>query len=289
MVFPVEGEADRTPVPMEIRRIVPIGIVGATAMLTACATTESRQTTEVAALQSRLTSEPTELTAMIQDDTAAIDASAPAHSHSPGNIRLAPHIVATNRFLQCVPFARRESGLRIYGHAATWWQSAHGIYRRSKVPAVGAVMVFRSSRRNPYGHLAVVRDILDDRRIIVDHANWLNRGRVHRATPVVDVSRANDWSAVRVWYTPGERIGAHTFPVSGFVHSEQVQPGALFRTVARTNVRQWPSRSARRIARLPRQATVEFLERVTGRPWFRVGRNGRELGYVFAPLLKPLS
>lgn len=200
-----------------------------------------------------------------------------------------PKILPSGGNLQCVPYARRLSGLPIFGNAATWWRSAYGLYRRNSHPDPGAVMVFRSSRRNPFGHLAVVNTVVDDRKILVDHANWLNNGRIHRVTPVVDVSPRNDWSAVRVWYTPGNRLGAHVFPVSGFIHPEKVPPGELFRTVVNANVRRKPSRQARRVARLPKQTTVELVERVPGRPWFKVAQNGREIGYVFAPLVEPLS
>jgi surface antigen len=200
-----------------------------------------------------------------------------------------PGIVAASRFLQCVPYARRESGIPIRGNAATWWRTAGGVFRRSTKPTLGAVMVFRASRRNPYGHLAVVRQTLGSRKVVVDHANWLNQGRIHNGTPVVDVSPSNDWSTVRVWYTPGNRLGAHVFPVLGFIYPEKFQPGELFQTIANANVRREPSRKARRIGRLPKRTTVEVLERVAGRPWFRVGRDGQELGYVFAPLVEPLS
>jgi hypothetical protein len=119
---------------------------------------------------------------------------------------------------------------------------------------------------------------------------WPSRRRpIHNGTPVVDVSPSNDWSTVRVWYTPGNRLGAHVFPVLGFIYPEKFQPGELFQTIANANVRREPSRKARRIGRLPKRTTVEVLERVAGRPWFRVGRDGQELGYVFAPLVEPLS
>lgn len=270
---------------MAFRWFVRAAATGVALTATACATVQPQQPGITVADPQTGNS----LTKIIHDDTGMKRATVAPGNRSPGNARLAPHIVATSRFLQCVPYARQESGLPIRGNAATWWRSAHGIYRRNYVPAPGAVMVFRSSRRNPYGHLAVVRQVLNDRKIVVDHANWLNRGRIHRGTPVVDVSRSNDWSAVRVWYSPGKRLGAHVFPVSGFVHREKIPAGELFRTVANTNVRQKPSRKARRVARLPKLTTVEVLERVAGRQWFRIGRDGRELGYVFAPLIEPKS
>ena len=70
------------------------------------------------------------------------------------------------------------------------------------------------------GHVAVVTKILNNREIVVEHANWLNRGEIHQSTPERDVSKANDWSAVRVWYTPGNQYVARTYPAHGFIHAE---------------------------------------------------------------------
>lgn len=132
-----------------------------------------------------------------------------------------PRIVTPSRRLQCVPYAREQSGIGIRGDAWTWWQKASGRYERSARPVVGSVIVFSRTSRNRYGHLAVVTQIVNDREIIARHANWLNKGRIHLDTPIRDVSRDNDWSAVRVWYTPGNVFGTHDYPVSGFI----VPPG----------------------------------------------------------------
>jgi hypothetical protein len=60
--------------------------------------------------------------------------------------------------------------------------------------------------------------VVGDRIIVADHANWLNRREIHRATPIIDVSPNNGWSAVQVWYTPGGQWGTSTYPVYGFIH-----------------------------------------------------------------------
>jgi surface antigen len=109
------------------------------------------------------------------------------------------------------------SGVPIHGDAWTWWDKAKGQYQRSGRPAVGAILVVSRSSRNRYGHLAVVTRIVNEREIIVSHANWLNKGQIHLDTPVRDVSRRNDWSSVRFWYTPGNVLGKSTYPVSGFI------------------------------------------------------------------------
>ncbi len=123
--------------------------------------------------------------------------------------------------LQCVPYARRISGIEIRGDAWTWWQSAAGRYTRRHRPMAGSVLVLGRSRQLRGGHIAVVEAVLDDRVILVSHANWLNRGRIHENTPVVDVSRENDWSLVRIWYTPGRSLGGRHYPAKGFIYPKR--------------------------------------------------------------------
>lgn len=120
--------------------------------------------------------------------------------------------------LQCVPYARDASNIKIRGNAWTWWGQAAKKYRRGSRPAAGAVMVMSKTRRLRYGHVAVVRAVLSSREILVDHANWLNRGRIHRNSRVKDVSRNNDWSIVKVWYGPGNVWGRRSYPIYGFIY-----------------------------------------------------------------------
>ncbi len=127
-----------------------------------------------------------------------------------------PRIVASAEWLECVPYARARSGVALRGNAHTWWQAAAGRYPRDSQPRVGAVLVLKR-RGGSQGHLAVVRAVVSDREVIVDHANWLNQGRIHLATPVRDVSAAGDWSRVRVWYTPGGHLGTGVYPAHGFI------------------------------------------------------------------------
>lgn len=151
--------------------------------------------------------------------TAMPGATPPAASSAPAETAAvgSPRIVKPARRMQCVPYAREQSGIAIRGDAWTWWQKADGSYERSARPAVGAVIVFSRTKRNRYGHLAVVTEIVNDREIIARHANWLNRGQIHIDTPIRDVSEHNDWSTVRVWYTPGNVLGKSDYPVSGFI------------------------------------------------------------------------
>lgn len=126
-------------------------------------------------------------------------------------------------YLQCVPYAREVSGIEIYGDAHTWWGQAEGRYERGRTPRVGAIMYFPRTSRMRYGHVAAVSRILDSRRVLLDHANWSpingQRGQIERDVLAVDVSSANDWSEVRVWYAPLEDVGATAWPVAGFIYS----------------------------------------------------------------------
>ncbi|MDO7841171.1 CHAP domain-containing protein [Sphingomonas immobilis] len=123
---------------------------------------------------------------------------------------------------QCVPFARAASGIQIYGDAWTWWEKAEGHYQRGDVPRVGAVVVFARTQRLPLGHVAVISRVVDDRVVMVTHANWSRvggeRGHAEQDVTLTDTSPDNDWSSVRVWYRDMGGLGSTTYPVSGFIY-----------------------------------------------------------------------
>ncbi len=121
--------------------------------------------------------------------------------------------------VQCVPFARRESGVEIYGNANTWWRQAQGRYETMAAPEEGAVLVLRGFATPTRGHVAVVREVVSPRMIIVDHSNWLNHGEITRDVPIMDVSAAGDWSQVKVWNVPGRHWGGRTYNVEGFIRN----------------------------------------------------------------------
>ncbi|OYX37116.1 MULTISPECIES: CHAP domain-containing protein [unclassified Sphingomonas] len=129
---------------------------------------------------------------------------------------------------ECVPFARAASGIQIYGDAWTWWEKAAGKYRRGYVPLEGAVIVFARSARLPLGHVAVISRVIDDRVVMVTHANWSRidgvRGRVEQDVTLTDVSDAGDWSAVRVWYRGTSGLGSTSYPVDGFIYGGREAP-----------------------------------------------------------------
>ena len=118
--------------------------------------------------------------------------------------------------LTCVPYARAVSGIELTGNAWRWWAEADGRYPRAHRPVPGAVLVFRRHGAMTAGHVAVVTRVLGPREILVTQANWLP-GRLQRATPVLDVSPANDWTSVRVWYAPDHEPGRTIYPTDGFI------------------------------------------------------------------------
>jgi len=131
-------------------------------------------------------------------------------------------IVVPKSPLQCVPYARKLSNIQIRGDAWTWWGQAEGRYPRGSQPAAGAVMVLKKKNANSLGHVAHVDEVIDNRTLVVSHANWLNKGRIHNHMPVIDVSEANDWSAVRFWNADGGHFGGSIYRPYGFIHQNQM-------------------------------------------------------------------
>lgn len=128
--------------------------------------------------------------------------------------------VDSSAYLECVPYARQLSGIRIFGDAHTWWNQAKGRYTRGAEPRVGAVLAIEPHGNSPLGHVATVSRIIDARTILVSHANWSIPGKVERNVTVLDVSPQNDWSEVRVWYAPARNLGASHWPVAGFIYNQ---------------------------------------------------------------------
>jgi hypothetical protein len=150
----------------------------------------------------------------IEPEGAVAAAALPAVSVA---AREKPSVEHPLRRLFCVEYARMRTGLAVFGDARHWWERARILYARLSRPAEEAVMVFSGSARLKRGHVAVVTEIVGPREIIVDQANWQNHGEIDHATPVLDVSKANDWSLVRVWDIPSGSFGARTYPISGFI------------------------------------------------------------------------
>lgn len=137
-----------------------------------------------------------------------------------------PVILSDTSESECVPFARKISGVQIWGDAVTWWGQAEGRYVRSAHPAEGSVFVMRGYNDDRRGHVAVVSAIVSERIIRVDHANWLGRGETSLNVPMIDVSANNDWSEVRVWHIPGHHWGGRVYTTQGFIHPFRLDGGA---------------------------------------------------------------
>ena len=151
-------------------------------------------------------------------------------------------------YLQCVPYARQLSGVQIYGDAHTWWKQAKGRYQRGSEPRKGAVLSLKGHGKMRLGHVAVVSKVIDDRNILLSHANWSpingRRGQIERNVAAVDVSRNGDWSRVKIWYAPLRDLGKTAYPVNGFIYPERA---------GETNqaARQWVSAKPVRKSRAP--------------------------------------
>ena len=142
-------------------------------------------------------------------------------------------------YLQCVPYARQVTGIQIRGDAYTWWGQAEGRYARGFRPKVGAVMALRPHGNSHLGHVAAVSRVIDDRTILIRHANWSpingRRGQIEDNVRVIDVSPANDWSEVRVWYAPIQALGGSVWPVQGFIYPGK--PPKLSPTIGKVKLR----------------------------------------------------
>lgn len=135
------------------------------------------------------------------------------------------HVVWHSRhsgaWLQCVPYARRVSGIELRGNANTWWHEADGRYQRGQSPQEGAVLSFRSNRHMELGHVAVVTKTVGPREILISQANWpmpgQRYGNISKAISVIDVSADNDWTAVRVERGHTGSYGS-VYPTNGFIY-----------------------------------------------------------------------
>ena len=139
--------------------------------------------------------------------------------------------------LECVPYARQMSGIEIYGNAWTWWDQAASRYEEGSAPRVGAVLVFRPQGVMRLGHVAVVSKIVSSRILMVSHANWSRiggvRGQIERDVTLVDVSRDNDWSQVRVWWRDNQGLGTTRYAVYGFIYGRDAASGAQIAHVSK--------------------------------------------------------
>jgi hypothetical protein len=131
--------------------------------------------------------------------------------------RETPQPTPQEKPLQCAPYAREHSAVKLYGDAWTWWEKAAGKFSRKSIPETGAVLALAGYAGPERGHVAVVRSLISTREIHIDHANWLGDGAIYLDDPVTDVSANNDWSQVRVWNIKTGGWGTRIYPVQGFI------------------------------------------------------------------------
>ncbi len=85
-----------------------------------------------------------------------------------------------------------------------------------------AVKPYGNSR---LGHVAAVSKVIDNRTLLISHANWSEPGKIENNVRAVDVSPDNDWSEVRIWYGPSQSLGTGHWPLYGFIYKST--PGML--------------------------------------------------------------
>ncbi len=136
----------------------------------------------------------------------------------------APSAASASRYLQCVPYARQMSGIDIHGNAKTWWGQAAGVYDRGNTPREGSVLNLPGYGKMRLGHVAMVSQIVNDREILLNHANWSRRGGIERNVRAIDVSEKGDWSRVRIWFAGMGDLGLTSYPTYGFIYPTAAKP-----------------------------------------------------------------
>ena len=123
-------------------------------------------------------------------------------------------------YLNCVQYVKQVSSFDISGNAWMWWNNAKGQYNIGHRPARNSVLVFQRTKAMSAGHVAVVREVVNRRTILIEHANWAPRngmkGRVSTEL-VEDISPNNDWTSVRVMHKPSMSFGK-PYATNGFIH-----------------------------------------------------------------------
>ena len=131
-------------------------------------------------------------------------------------------------YLNCVQYVKQVSSIEISGNAWMWWNNAKGRYNIGHRPAKNSVLVFQRTKAMSAGHVAVVREVVNRRTILIEHANWAPRngvkGRISTEL-VEDISPNNDWTSVRVMHKPSMSYGK-PYATNGFIHPRLPAPVA---------------------------------------------------------------
>ena len=163
---------------------------------------------------------PSMITRPILLALAALTMAVPAHASTPVD-QVNANAGALAQVLQCVPYAREVTGIRIFGDAHTWWQQAAGRYARGATPRVGAIMAMRPHANSRLGHVAAVSRVINSRTVLLRHANWSSPGQIEDNVKAIDVSDRGDWSKVRVWHGPSGKLGVRHWPLFGFIYPDK--------------------------------------------------------------------
>lgn len=164
--------------------------------------------------------------------------------------------------IQCVAFAKSASDVEIRGNAVDWWYNAAGRYARGNAPEEGSVLNFRGTRRMPLGHVAVVRQVVNNRTIVIDQSHWGQRG-ISRDVPVIDVSPNNDWSAVRVALNSRSGAFGSIYPTYGFIYARPDTTSNMMLSTYQKAMRN-PPVMARASGRMMRHNSTEVAEAPEG-------------------------
>ena len=164
------------------------------------------------------------------------------HHHSSGHV------------IQCVAYAKSASEVVLRGNARDWWHNAAGVYERGMAPKSGSVLNFRATRRMPLGHVAVVRDVVDSRTIVIDQSHWAQAGISHNVS-VIDVSPNNDWSAVRVALNSNSHNYGSIYPTYGFIYPRSAGTDAAPASLKQEVMTAWANKTpATQLAQAPANA-----------------------------------
>jgi len=88
-----------------------------------------------------------------------------------------------------------------------WWAHAAYLYDLGYEPRTDAVMAFSTLEPGHAGYVAIVKQMVNDREIVVHLANWHEPESGGADLTAVDVSAAGDWSQVKFWHGP--RVRTH--------------------------------------------------------------------------------
>lgn len=164
------------------------------------------------------------------------------------------HHRSSGHVIQCVAYAKSASDVVLHGNARDWWHNAAGVYERGMEPKAGSVLNFRATRRMPLGHVAVVRNIVDSRTIVIDQSHWAQAGISHNVS-VIDVSPNNDWSAVRVALNGNRNNYGSIYPTYGFIYPRSAGKGATPDSLKQEVMTAWASKMpATQLAQAPATA-----------------------------------